>query len=342
MRGKRLACVPIIAAFGLVACGGAKETNAGGASAQGTTKVQMAIQEGALSNLPAVVAQEQGMFRKHKLDVEFVPMQGGSVLSSVVSGAVQFVSQSPQIVGTAQQQGQDLQFFSGGVRSNWSVLAAPKSAGLPSTSDGADWKAVIGALKGKKVGIAALGATQEQWMNGLIKGAGLAKKDITLVPVGVGAPAIAALDSKQVDAVLTQPSAEQALVARGDISILQRLDEAGPFAGEMLTGYIASAKWLDSHADVAKRVQQSLAEATTYFQDPANAKVIDALLVKVFGVKAPEARQSILAADGPISKFEGGVDCSGLQRAVTNLQHAGTLKPAGDPCKSMVWTGAAQ
>jgi ABC-type nitrate/sulfonate/bicarbonate transport system substrate-binding protein len=342
MRGKRLAFVPIVAAFGLAACGGSEPTGGGGASAQGTTKVQMAIQEGALSNLPAVVAQEQGIFRKHRLDVEFVPMQGGAVLSSVVSGAVQFVSQSPQIVGTARQQGQDLQFFSGGVRSNWSVLAAQKSAGLPATSDGADWKAVIQGLKGKKVGIAALGATQEQWMNGLIKGAGLARDDITLVPVGVGAPAIAALDSKQVDAVLTQPSAEQALVARGDISILQRLDEGGPFAGEMLTGYIASAKWLDSHADVAKRLQQSLAEATQYFQDPANAKTIDALLIKTFGVKAPEARQAILASDGPISKFDTAADCAGLERAISNLEQAGTLKPTSEPCKTMLWTGAAQ
>jgi ABC-type nitrate/sulfonate/bicarbonate transport system substrate-binding protein len=341
MRGKRLACVPAIAALGFAACGGTEQPSGGGAAAQGT-KVQMAIQEGALSNLPAVVAQEQGMFRKHQLDVEFVPMQGGAVLSSVVSGAVQFVSQSPQIVGTAQQHGQDLRFFAGGVRSNWSVLAAPKSAGLPSTSSGADWKAVIAGLKGKKVGIAALGATQEQWMNGLIRGAGLKRGDITLVPVGVGAPAIAALDSKQVDAVLTQPSAEQALVARGDISILQRLDEAGPFAGEMLTGYIASGKWLDSHADVAKRLNQALTEATQYFQDPANQKVIDATLVKDFGVKAPQARQAILASDGPISKFAGGLDCAGLERAISNLQQAGTLKPTTNPCKSMLWTGAAE
>jgi NitT/TauT family transport system substrate-binding protein len=332
----------LLAVVGLAACGGSDQSSGGGAPAQGTAKVQMAIQEGALSNLPAVVAQEQGLFKKHKLDVEFVPMQGGAVLSSLVSGAVQFVSQAPQLVGTAQEQGQDLRFFCPGVGSNWSVLAAPKSANLPSTASGADWQTVVRSLKGKKVGVAALGATQEQWMNGLVKGAGLAKGDITLVPVGVGPPAIAALDSEQVDAVLTQPSAEQALVARGDISALYHLDEAGPFASEMLTGYVASGKWLDANPEVAKRLCAAMTEAVTFFQDPANKTTVDGLLASTFAVKAPEAREAILASDGPITKFQRDLDCTGLEHAITNLQRSGTLKPAGNPCKTMLWNGSAE
>jgi ABC-type nitrate/sulfonate/bicarbonate transport system substrate-binding protein len=222
------------------------------------------------------------------------------------------------------------------------VLAAPKSTNLPTTASGTDWQTVVRSLKGKKVGVAALGATQEQWMNGLIKGAGMKTGDVTLVPVGVGPPAIAALDSNQVDAVLTQPSAEQALVARGDISTLYHLDEGGPFASEMLTGYVATGKWLDANPDVAKRLCSAMTEAITFFQDPANQKTLDGMLASTFAVKAPEAREAILASDGPVTKFQRSLDCNGLEHAITNLQRAGTLKPAVEPCKTMLWNGAAE
>jgi ABC-type nitrate/sulfonate/bicarbonate transport system substrate-binding protein len=321
----------------LSACG-ADAAQEGQASSGRTATVEMAIQEGGLSSLPAIVAKQHGLFEKHGLDVQFVSVQGGAVLSSLVSGAVQFAVQAPQLVGTANQQGQDLRFFSGAIQSNNIVLVAPSTAGLPSTEDGASWEDVMRALKGKQVGIAALGASQEQWMNGLVKGAGMSIGDVTLVPVGVGASGIAALDSGQVDAIMTAPPAEQALVARGDVSVLLRLGDAGPFAGEMLTGYLATDDWLNANADVAKRLRQALDDGIRFIHSQANSQAVDRILMKEFAIKSPDARKAMLEPDGPLSRFDADIQCQSLERAITHLVDAGTLKPTADVCASMTWS----
>ena len=125
--------------------------------------VQAGDPGGAGSNLPSIIASQQGFFEERGLTVEFVPLQGSALLSSIVSGSVQFFSQAPQLAAMAQSQGANLQFFCGNVPSNWTSVMAPADSGLPSTADGASWEEVILSLEGQRLGLSALGATQEFW-----------------------------------------------------------------------------------------------------------------------------------------------------------------------------------
>lgn len=305
-----------------------------------TTVVRMGIQEGAGSNLPPIIAVQEGIFAEHGLEVEFVPLQGSALLSSIVSGSVDFFSQAPQLAATASQQGADLRFFCGNVPSNWTSVMAPVESDLPSTADGASWEEVMQALEGKRVGLAALGATQEFWIRALADEAGADVNTMTLTPIGVGPAAIAALDGGQIDAFLGYPFLEQQLVARGDVEVLFPFAEEGPLAGEMITGWIGAGEWLDANAATATAICDSLGEAMAFFQDEGNRDTVDAVLEQQFGIADAGVREEVLDG-GVLDVFDPELHCDRLEQAVSVFSEFGAAAAGSDlSCDTLFWSGA--
>lgn len=60
----------------------------------------------------------------------------------------------------------------------------------------------VGDVKGKKIGVSTLGSAAIPVLQYILKEAGLALSDVTLVPVGVGPAAVAAMKRGEVDAVM--------------------------------------------------------------------------------------------------------------------------------------------
>jgi NitT/TauT family transport system substrate-binding protein len=72
------------------------------------------------------------------------------------------------------------------------LIVAPEGSGISSAAD----------LKGKTIGVLALGSASDLMTRGALKEAGLdPDKDVKFLPVGVGAPMAEALDSGKVDAI---------------------------------------------------------------------------------------------------------------------------------------------
>lgn len=304
-----------------------------------TTTVLMGIQEGAGSNLPAVIAQQQGIFAEHGLEVEFVPLAGSALLSSLVSGSVAFFSQAPQMAVTAATQGAALQFFCGNVPGNWTSVMAPVDNDLPSIADGATWQEVMQALEGRRLGLAALGATQEFWTRALADAAGADADAMILTPIGVGPPAIAALDGDQVDAFLGYPFLEQQLVARGDVELLFSFSEEGPLAGEMITGFLATADWVQANPETASAVCESLGTAMAFFQDEANRDVVDQVLSEEFGIADQAVRDEVLDG-GVLELFDPELYCEPLEQAISVFNEFGSGAAAEVGCGELFWQGA--
>lgn len=304
--------------------------------------VTMAVQEGAASNLPMAVARDQGMFEAQGLEVEYIPLAGNALLPAITSGDVQFFSQAVQIVGTAIQQDVQLRFFCGGSDTNWTVVMAPTSSDLPSTADGATWQESLQSLEGSTLGVAALGATQENWARSLMNAAGMDEDSITLVPVGVGPSAIAALDGGQVDAILGYSFIKEQLLAAGDTEQLFAFDETGPdgLGDQMNTGMVADVAWLDANPDVAQRICAAFGEAMSWFQDPANETELRAILAGPdFGITDETVQDQIMSPDGVLTYFSPEVDCARLERAADFFVEFGTFQaePVID-CETAVWS----
>lgn len=308
-----------------------------------TVTLSMGVQEGSGSNLPAVVAQQEGIFAAHGLEVEFVPLAGSALLGAITSGDIQFFNQAVQLVGQAIQSNVELRFFCGNYPTNWSTLLVPTSAGLTSTAEGATWQEALQQLEGATLGVAALGATQEHWLVSLLGGAGLDEEALTLVPVGVGPPAIAAFQSGQVDALIGYSFINQQLLAEGETEVLMTFDETGPeYLGEQMnTGWAAPLSWLEENPEVAEQLCTALGEAMEWFQDEANHPRLHEILAGPdFAIDDEAVREEILDPDGILGSFSTEIDCDRLERAANFFVEFGTFQP--DPpinCETAVWSG---
>lgn len=303
--------------------------------------LSMGIQEGAGSNLPSVVAREIGAFEEQGLDVEFVPLAGSALLGAVASGDIQFFSQAVQLVGQAIQSDVQLRFFCGSYPTNWSTILVPTAAGLTSTEEGATWQEALASLEGSTLGVAALGATQEHWILSLLRGAGVDEDALTLVPVGVGPSAVAALQGGQVDAVIGYSFINQQLAATGETEVLLTFDETGPeFLGDQMnTGFVAPLSWLEENPETADAVCTALGDAMAWAADEANAEQLGEILAGPdFGIDDPAVRDEILASDGILPNFSPEIDCERLERAADFFVEFGTFDPEPPiSCETAVW-----
>jgi NitT/TauT family transport system substrate-binding protein len=145
---------------------------------------------------PFSVAKYLGYFKEEGLDVELLAVGGSNEVALAVSagaGDVGLASPGQALVGMQSPQSLNLKFFfEANYRSIWSVTVKPDSA-ITSIKD----------LKGKKVGMAAMGSAALTFGKALATEAGLDPvKDISFIAVGSGAQAMGALNSNAVDALI--------------------------------------------------------------------------------------------------------------------------------------------
>jgi NitT/TauT family transport system substrate-binding protein len=146
---------------------------------------------------PYVVAKEVGFFRDEGLDVEIVPISGGTQATiQVAAGNGDFSPISPVnlIVGIQPSIGMRVQLFHAIYYQNiWSVSVMPESP-IKSLAD----------LKGKKVGVASMGSSGVLYGTAYLARAGIqvGKDGTTFLPIGVGSQGATALRGGNVDGVV--------------------------------------------------------------------------------------------------------------------------------------------
>jgi NitT/TauT family transport system substrate-binding protein len=157
-------------------------------------KVQTAVATFSQSVLPMVVAREKGYFREEDLDVELILMTASVANMALLGRNVDFISSGPSVIG-AIARGAPLKFvFLCFNRPMHWLYAKPEI------------KDVTG-LKGKKIGVSAIGASTQFLVQEILKRHGLdSARDVTLLGVGTTANRYAALQSGTIDATnLTPP-----------------------------------------------------------------------------------------------------------------------------------------
>ncbi len=170
---------------------------AGGACAQAPEKRKITIAVGGkvlFYYLPLTVAERKGYFKDEGLEVEIPDFAGGAkALQALVGGSADMVSGAYEHTINMVAKKQPIKAVVLQAKFSSIVLLMPrdKAAKYRGPQD----------LKGLKVGVTAPGSSTNMFVNNILAKGGLQPTDISVVGVGTGAGAFAALDKGEIDAL---------------------------------------------------------------------------------------------------------------------------------------------
>jgi NitT/TauT family transport system substrate-binding protein len=211
------------------------------------SRITIAVGGGAcLCYLPTVLAKQLGEFDKVGVNVDLVDLKGGSdALKAVLGGSADVVSGYFDHCVNLAAKKQELVSFVIYDRYPGLVLVVSPShtAEIKSVKD----------LAGKKVGVSAPGSSTDFFLKYLLKKNGLDPMSASVIGVGLGATAVAAMEQGQIDAaVMLDPSVTVLQGKHPDLMILAdtrtQKDTLATFGGEYPGGALYStASWVASH-----------------------------------------------------------------------------------------------
>ena len=164
--------------------------------------------------LPFAVAWRLGYFSQEGLTVDVQNFGGGGLaLRALVGGSADVVSGFYDHTVQMQAQGRRIKAVVMQQRYPGLVLAIARHAaegGIRSLLD----------LRGKKIGVTAPGSSTHFFVNFLMTREGVSLDDISIIGVGAGATAVAAVRNKAVDAVSNVDPTITTLQSAGDIPLV--------------------------------------------------------------------------------------------------------------------------
>jgi NitT/TauT family transport system substrate-binding protein len=168
-----------------------------GASAQAPEKKKVTIAVGGKSlfyYLPLTVAERLGYFKEEGLEVEIPDFPGGArALQALVGGSADMVSGAYEHTINMLAKKQPIKAVVLQAKYSSIVLLLPKDKAAKYRG-GRD-------LKGLKIGVTAPGSSTNMFVNNLLAKDGLKPTDVSIVGVGAGAGAVAALEKGEIDAI---------------------------------------------------------------------------------------------------------------------------------------------
>ncbi len=222
--------------------------------------------------LPLTIAEQRGYFKAEGLDVTIVDFAGGArALQAVVGGSADVVSGAFEHTVNMQHKGQRMRAFVLQGRAPQIVLGVnPRT--MP------DFKTVAD-LKGKKVGVTAPGSSTNVMVNFALAKVGLKPTDVSIIGVGAGNGAVAAMRSGQIDAIsnldpvitLLQRSGDLKIVS--DTRVLAESDKV--FGGPMPAAcFYAPQTFIDKNPATVQALANAIVRADKWIQGAGPSEII--------------------------------------------------------------------
>jgi NitT/TauT family transport system substrate-binding protein len=144
--------------------------------------------------LPLSVAERNGYFKEEGLEVEIPDFAGGAkALQAMVGGSADMVSGAYEHTINMVAKKQPIKAVVLQAKYSSIVLLMPKDKAAKYRG-GKD-------LKGLKIGVTAPGSSTNMFVNNLLAKDGLKPNDVSIVGVGTGSGAFAAMDKGEIDAI---------------------------------------------------------------------------------------------------------------------------------------------
>ena len=309
--------------------------------AQAPVKANVAVYTGSLVAVPAYVAKDLGIYAKHGIDVSLMDFRAApDATAALFSGAVDLMSNSPGNMMLVNSRGRDLVAVVDNYPAHvWTVITN-KDVATPSKAQG--YPAMIRDLKGKKIGVPAIGSDGHNFARRYLKDAGMdPEKDATFLAVGLGPDAVAAFKAGQLDAVMAIEPVQTVLENLGGKVLLDLLvDKTIPeFATWTSSVYHTTKAHADKNAEMMKRFQSAQEEAIAFVRDPANAGKVAEIWSKYNKALTADQMKGVLTRLG--KAFDVKFNCKGTENVGKFQVDNGLIKPDQvQTCEQLAWSGA--
>jgi NitT/TauT family transport system substrate-binding protein len=262
--------------------------------------------------LPLTIAETQGYFKAEGLDVTIADFAGGSrALQALVGGSADVTSGAFEHTINMQVKGQRLRAFVLQGRAPQIVLGInPKT--MPNYKSPAD-------LKGKKLGVTAPGSSTQVLANFVLAKAGLKPGDVSIIGVGAGNGAVAAMRAGQIDAISNLDPVITLLVRSGDLKIISDtrvVAEADRiFGGPMPAGCLYTQQtFIDKYPATTQALANAIVRADRWIHNAGPGDIIKAVPENyLLGDRAVYV-DAFLAAKGALSP-DGMIPEAGAETA---------------------------
>jgi NitT/TauT family transport system substrate-binding protein len=215
-------------------------------------EVRVAVSSDAITLLPVHLAQTLGFYREEGLAVTLSEIKSaGKTLDALKDGSAHVALGTTVPIQTAAE-GRSIQGFLVIYSTINNVLIVSPAASRDVHG--------IADLKGRRIGVSNLGSGSEIFLNYVLSVNGMRPADVNAAAIGVGAPALAAIEQGKVDAALLVGSAINVLLrAHPGLTILadtrtpegsRRVLGPASFPGSLL---VAEESWLKANPDTARR-----------------------------------------------------------------------------------------
>lgn len=288
------------------------------------TTLSIGLQQG-YNGLPFFVAVRHGFFKKAGIsDVKFSLFSSlPAMLTAVAQGQLDVGSQAiPAVLAyNRATSGTKVKIIAPST-SGSTMFFARNNSGIPVATT-SNWKSTVLSWKGKKVGIPVPNGLLALYVRHFVKEAGMQPDDIQTVVVGVGPPAVAALENGLVD-VISGDALTLGLLKGFGKNILGFPMKQGPpeFRSSLAGVLFTSETAIQENRRKYEAFTNGLVQARKFIANPKNKKAILDIMTRKIGLKSDEAAlvypHAIVTYGGPttsISRKSMGLTLSTLLKS---------------------------
>ena len=246
------------------------------AAAQAPEKKKITIAVGGKSlfyYLPLTVAERKGYFKDEGLEVEIPDFPGGArALQALVGGSADMVSGAYEhtINMAAKKQPIKAVVLQAKYSSIALIMSKERAAKYKGGRD----------LKGLKIGVTAPGSSTNMFVNNLLAKDGLKPTDVSIVGVGTGAGAVAAMEKGEIDAisnldpVLTQLESTGKFVAVADSRTEKGMNEIYGGAYHASVIYVTD-EFIRKNPNTVQAVVNAMVRADKWIAKATPQEIVD-------------------------------------------------------------------
>ncbi|MEO8003716.1 MAG: ABC transporter substrate-binding protein [Betaproteobacteria bacterium] len=244
------------------------------AAAPDKTKVVLAVGgRTTLYYLPLTLADRLGYFSDEGLDVEINDFPGGSkALQALIGHSADVVSGAYEHTIVMQTLAQKVEaFVLQGMNPGLELgIRKDRAANYTWAKD----------LKGMKIGVSAPGSSTHMLINHLLASVGLRQEDVSIIGVGTGPSAVAAMRSGEIDALSGAEPVMTLLERSGDIKIVvETITDKGVrdvFGGSMPAATLyARVDYIEQNPKTVQALTNAMVRALLWLQKSTTEDVLN-------------------------------------------------------------------
>ncbi|MCB1535765.1 MAG: ABC transporter substrate-binding protein [Rhodoblastus sp.] len=309
----------------------------GGAARAEETTVKIQDYPG-IGNMLYRIAASKGYCEKHGIKCQLQMIASGPLgVQALLAKSVDVAFAPPEVAINASLKGSVVKAIASGAQRNVFMLVARNDLKIPLGDN--DFKAMMVAPKGMKIGVPARGSGAELQFSLMAEKAGLKPTDYTYVAVGAPNTSFGALSSKQIDASMSfEPSASICDVTKGCTTIYRGALATEPkeIAGTngASSDMFVTQEMIEKSPKIVDGLIAAANEAEAFIQNPANFPEALKIAKTYFEFKMPKGDEVMeVSLKGAIPSYKAGVSRAALKQIAANMLEMKQIPAAFDTSK---------